>query len=198
MVCQPIQAGGNFKFQIWNLRTEGNLALRFRILNSELGTLDLGVWTLDFGLLQDHRQRNDRRRRRKRTARKFTLPMSLRGALGQQRIRGSLQGRLNPFRAHPSSFIHPAGHSRPAARISGRSSLIIWAKISRETCCVPSLQASAGLGCTSMSKASAPMATAPLHIALTRSARPAPWLGSITIGQCDSCLMIGMVERSKV
>jgi hypothetical protein len=65
-------------------------------------------------------------------------------------------------------------HSRPAAAISGRKSRISCANTSSETCCAPSLHASAGLGCTSINSASAPMATAPLHMAATRSARPAP------------------------
>ena len=65
-------------------------------------------------------------------------------------------------------------YSRPDARMKGRNSFMSCEKISSETCCVPSLQASAGFGWTSMSRASAPMATAPLHIAITRSARPAP------------------------
>src|SRR5205823_5602884 len=68
-------------------------------------------------------------------------------------------------------------YSLPAAKMIGRNSFIISANTSKETCCLPSLQAFEGSGCTSMSSASAPMATAPLHIALTKSARPAPWLG---------------------
>src|SRR5438477_2216806 len=89
-------------------------------------------------------------------------------------------------------------YSRPAARINGRSSSISYLNTCNETCCAPSLQASAGFGCTSISKASAPIATAPLHMAMTKSALPAPWLGSITIGHCDSFLIIGTVERSSV
>ena len=65
-------------------------------------------------------------------------------------------------------------HSLPAAKMIGRSSFIIWAKISNDTCCFPSLHALEGSGCTSISNASAPIATAPLHIAFTKSARPAP------------------------
>src|SRR5579884_45624 len=89
-------------------------------------------------------------------------------------------------------------YSLPAAAMNGFNSCIRRANNSSDTCCAPSLQASAGLGCTSMSNASAPIATAPLHIAITRSALPAPWLGSITTGECDSFLRIGMVERSSV
>ncbi len=82
--------------------------------------------------------------------------------------------------------------------MNGFNSSINRANSSSVNCCAPSLHASAGFGCTSISNASAPIATAPLHMAITRSARPAPWLGSITIGECDSFLMIGMVERSSV
>src|SRR5207249_2747273 len=84
-------------------------------------------------------------------------------------------------------------YSLPTAEMSGCNSFISCANSSSEICCVLSLRASDGLGCTSIKSASAPIATAPLHMAMTRSARPAPWLGSITIGQCDSCLMIGVV-----
>src|ERR1041385_7425900 len=90
------------------------------------------------------------------------------------------------------------GYSRPAAAMNGFSSSINLAKPSNDTCCAPSLQASAGFGCTSTRSASAPMATAPLHMAVTRSARPAPWLGSITMGQCDSFLITGIAPRSSV
>jgi|GEM_PF-2341061 len=82
--------------------------------------------------------------------------------------------------------------------MNGFNSFISFANMSNDICCAPSLQASAGLGCTSINNASAPMATAPLHIAATRSARPAPWLGSTTIGQCDSRLMMGMADQAGV
>ena len=86
----------------------------------------------------------------------------------------------------------------PAAAMNGCNSSIKRANPSKVSCCAPSLQASAGLGWTSINRPSAPMAAAPLHMETTRSARPAPWLGSMMMGQCDSFLMIGMVERSSV
>ena len=49
-----------------------------------------------------------------------------------------------------------------------------------------------------MRRPSAPIATAPLHIARTRSARPQPWLGSMMTGRCDSCLMMAMAHDYRI
>ena len=51
-----------------------------------------------------------------------------------------------------------------------------------------------GIGMDFDQKAVRSIATAPWQRMATKSARPAPWLGSMTIGQCDSFLMMGTAE----
>ena len=73
--------------------------------------------------------------------------------------------------------------------------------ISRSNCagnsdCAPSLRARSGSGCASMSRPSAPAATAARAIGATLSRRSVPWLGSTTIGRWLSLWITGIVEMS--
>ena len=79
-----------------------------------------------------------------------------------------------PFRATARLGLEELNHSLPAAAMNGFNSSINLAKPSSVSCCAPSLQASAGLGWTSISSPSAPIATAPLHIAVDQIRPPHP------------------------
>src|SRR5271154_577825 len=79
-----------------------------------------------------------------------------------------------------------------------RNSCISLANCSGKSVCAPSETALSGFGCTSISKPSAPAATAARAIAGTLSRRPTPCDGSPSIGRCDSFLMTGIAEMSIV
>src|SRR6266851_1233759 len=87
---------------------------------------------------------------------------------------------------------------RPMAGAMIRSSAIKRSNCEGNIDWAPSLSARSGSQCTSMIRPSAPAATAARAIGATMSRRPAPWLGSATIGRWLSFLTTGIAEMSNV
>src|SRR6185295_4733379 len=101
-------------------------------------------------------------------------------------------------RRNSQSPIHSDYKSRSTAWATFRTRAISAANRSGFSDWGPSESASSGLGCTSISKPSAPAATAAIAIDSTYSQCPVPWLGSTTTGRCVSFLSTGTALRSSV
>src|SRR5439155_6222125 len=84
---------------------------------------------------------------------------------------------------HPRRFTGSRQMLRPMAGAMMRSSAISRSNCDGNSDCAPSLSAWSGSSWTSMINPSAPAATAARAMGTTMSRRPAPWLGSATIGK---------------
>jgi len=99
------------------------------------------------------------------------------------------------FRLPTGLFTLPHGRGsgmvRPTAGAMIRNCDINSSNCSKRSDCAPSLRAWSGSGCTSISKPSAPAATAARPMGATMSRRPVPCEGSAMMGRCESFFTTG-------